>query len=421
MLWYIPLEGYKERYTMQWSAPKTGWLERNWIRAGVDYVRIDPAFGKADIEREPNTIKVGSVVDGVGRSKFCFNQIAMLLSLAERGKIKDSDVIFLDDFWTPGFEALPYAFHLLGIRPRIYAFLHAQTVDEFDFTHPMRSWMRPIETGMAGAMGGIFVCCPTLKDLVVFGGLAPREKVHVTGHPFSSEEVMERMPSSYRKFLLSLPTDEPQYVRQDKVIWSSRWDTEKNPEFFLQVAKRVIESRSTVKFVICTSAEKIRSNDSRNLEALREAMTSYPKNIILREGLTKEQYYQELTESKVQFNSADQDFVAITLLEASVAGCYPIYPYFRSFPETFQFKPGFMYERLNVDQAADMILDITSHQDLWTWEQIQSRAWIHSRFDTAWLRQLLKMSVVAPRFANLKHNITDMEWNRSAAPLFARD
>lgn len=389
MLYYLPLEGYKERYTLQWSAPKTGWLERNWIRAGVDYKRIDS-------DLPVRTIKSGAVLDAVGRSLHCFEQIKELLLLAEGGAIKDTDVILLDDFWTPGLEALPYAFHLLGIRPRCYAFLHAQSVDEFDFTYPMRSWMRPIERGFGEWLDGIFVCCPTLKDLVCFGGIAKSWKVHVTGHPFSSEEVMERMPHWYKVMILSqcfnlLPKQILE--RKNQVVWSSRFDAEKNPMFFLTIVEQMIRENADVKFVVCTSAPKLRSNYTAALDRLRFLAATNPTQLEIREGLSKEEYYATLCESKIQFNCASQDFVAITLLESAVAGCYPIYPYFRSFPETFLWEQEFLYQHLDIQDAVGKIKQVLARDDLWTPDAIKKRSWIYKRFDYSWMRMLNKMGI----------------------------
>jgi len=293
--------------------------------------------------------------------------------MAEQGEISSEDVIYFDDFWHPGLESLPYAFHLLGIKPKMYAFLHAQSVDEFDFTYPMRGWMRFFEKGIAEVLSGIFVCGPCLRDLVVFGGIAPKEKVFITGHPFSSEEVRERMPT--------LPL-----TRDNTVIFSSRWDREKNPLFFLKVAEQVVKINKNVKFIVCTSAERIRSNFPEALEKLNQCTSQYPNNILLKEGLTKEDYYEELCKAKIQMNTADQDFVAITLLEASVAGCYPVYPYFRSFPETLRYKPEYMYNRLDVEDAVKKVLKIVQRDDLWTEEEIEKRSWIHTRFDTSFMR-----------------------------------
>ena len=380
MLFYLPLESYKERYTLQWAAPKTGWLERNWIKKGIEYYRVDPVLRNPHLQ-EQTPIKTGVVLDPLKRSVFCFEQVTQLLELGNKGMVTNDDVIYFDDFWHPGIEAIAYAFSIWKIKPKIFAFLHAQSVDEFDFTYPMRSWMRFFEKGIAEICDGIFVCGPTLRDLVVFGGIAPKEKVHITGHPFSSEEVLERM--------LKISTQ-----RRNNIVYSSRWDQEKNPDFFLRVALRTLRERTqSVTFTICTGSEHLRSNNAKLIDLLYDAKQQFPENILILENLTKERYYEELCSSKIQMNTADQDFVAITLLEASVAGCYPVYPYFRSFPETFLYKPGFMYERLDEDSAISLLMDIISREDLWTDEEIQKRNWIHSRFDTSWIRMLNHMGL----------------------------
>lgn len=378
MLFYLPLEPLKERYTWQWSAPVTGWLERNWIKAGIEYKRIDGT------RRVRDHIGLGVVLDAVSRSTYSFSQVEQLLELAERGELVKGDIVYLDDFWTPGIEALPYLLDQLGVKAKIYSFLFAQSVDEYDFTYPMRSWMRPMEVGYASMMDGIFVAHPLLKDLVVGGGIAPENKVFVTGHPFSSEEVAERMPWREGPWEMK---------RKDKVVYTSRWDDEKNPAFFLRVARRVKQEAPQVKFVICTGSKTLRSNNPYNLALLNEALAD--GIVSVRQDLKKEEYYQEICEAKVQFNSALQDFVPLTLLEASVAGAFPIYPYFRSFPDTFLHRPEYLYRAWAVEDAATKILDVLRDEedDAWGREAIESRRWIHSRFDTSWERQLIVMGL----------------------------
>lgn len=387
MLYYLPLESYRERYTIQWSAPETGWLERNWRRCSVPYKRIDPSAGEV---KRP--IKTGMVLDARGRTGHCFFQVMELLALADRGQVNDSDVILLDDFWTPGLEALAYTFHLLNVRPRVYAFLHAQSVDRFDFTHPMRRWMRPLETGFAEFLDGIFVCCPTLKDLVVHGGIAPWNKVHVTGHPFSSAEVLGRTPDWYRE---GLAGTNGRYLgsRENRVVYSSRFDREKNPHFFMDLVERFgrVAPVPGVKFVVCTSAPELRSNDSRAVPRLRALASMRPDLVEIKENLSKEDYYAELCSAKVQFNCADQDFVPITLQEASVCGAYPVYPDFRSFPETFLDRPGFTYRRLHLQSAFGLLIAVLQQNGLWTNEALAARSWVHRRFDTSWIRMLRVM------------------------------
>jgi len=369
MMYYCPLESHKERYTMQWSAPKTGWLERNWIKLNISYKRIE---GKSTGE----AIKTGQVLDAIGRSIWAFSQIEQLLILLEEGIIKNSDSIYFDDFWHPGIEALPYAFHLFNIHPSMFAFCHAQSVDEFDFTYPMRHWMRHFEKGIAAALTGIFVNSVCLKDLLYLGGVCEREKIHIIGHIFSSEEVRERMPEGTI------------IERENKIIFSSRWDVEKNPGFFMKVAVEVIKQRPKAEFVICTSFNRLKSNNQMLIDGLKRLIAEYPNNIILKEGLTKEEYYNELCRAKIQMNTANQDFISICLLEASVAGCYPIYPYFRSFPEAFNYDMSFMYEHLNLQSAVNKVISILDRDDLWTEEEIDKRAWIHLRHDDSWKNML---------------------------------
>jgi len=373
-IFYCPLEAYKERYTMQLSAPEVGWLERNWRQAGITYVRVE-----GDRPHEPQNITTGVALDAIGRSKMCFAQVSKLLDMMPG--MGEDDVIYFDDFWHPGIEAIAYAAHMMNRPlPKMYANLWAQSVDEFDFTYGMRDWMRYFEKGFGTLLSGIFVACPSLKDLVVHGGIAHHEKVHAVGHPFSSEEVKSRMPE--------LPAD-----REDKVVYCSRWDREKNPDFFLRVVDTVLAERPHTQFVVCSSHEKLRSNHSPLLGLLTKARKKHGDKLVLMEGLTKEEYYAELASAKVHINTADQDWISFVLLEASCAGAYPVYPYFRSFPEVFEYKPDFMYQRLHVPSAAAVVKGVLDATDLWTEEAIQSRAWVHERFDNSWERMATIMGV----------------------------
>jgi glycosyltransferase involved in cell wall biosynthesis len=392
------LEPYRERYTMQLSAPKTGWMERNWIKAGVEFVRIAPHHGWVNLEEK--AVKIGVVLDPVRRTRWAFGQVKDLLELAVAGKITDGDTIYLDDFWHPGFEQLPYTFHQLGIKPKMYAYCWAQSVDVYDFTFLMRSWIRHFERGIGATMDGVFVACPTLKKLLSYKWsnekVIHESKVHAVGLPWCTEEVMERMPGSYRRLMgISDGFSIPQHKeRKNQVVFSSRWDQEKNPEFFIEVARAVKNARPDVTFVVCTSAPTMRSN---GLELLSVLSRAYDDQVVeVHENLSKEEYYAILCESKVQFNCASQDWVSFTLLEASAAGCFPVYPKFRSFPETLLDQDLYMYEHLNVESAAAKVLGALASDCWWTPEAIRSRSWIHTRFDTTWQRQAQIMGLVFP-------------------------
>jgi len=364
-LFYVPLEPYRERYTWQLSAPVTGWLERRWREAGVDYVRVE---GRSLTEH----IEQGSVLDACGRGYWAASQVMELLRLLRAGELTGEDVVYFDDFWHPGISALPYAFHLLGVRPKMYALLHAQSVDPFDFTYPMRHWMRHFEIGIGKVLDGIFVTSTCLKDLCVYAGIGTEDTVHVTGLPYCSEEVKSRFPAVLPK-------------KKKQVIYTSRWDREKRPDVFLRIVEEVVKVRKDIKFLITTSAPRLRSNEPRLLRLLSEALERFGGQLELKEGLSKEEYYYCLLESKIQVNTSDQDFVSWTLLEATTCGCRPLYPYFLSFPEALCRRDDVLYVKNDVKDAARRILKYIDEDPPQDW------SWVYSRFDKSWQRMLQVM------------------------------
>lgn len=362
-LFYFPLEPYKERYTCQLSAAKKGWLEWRWNEIGLDYVRIE---GRS-LNKE---ITVGSVLDATGRGYWACSQIVEFLKLLNDGQVESSDCLYFDDFWHPGISALPYAFHLMNVYPKLYAMLHAQSVDSFDFTYPMRYWMRHFEKGMGKVFSGIFVTSTCLRDLCLYAEVGNERNVYLCGLPYNSDEVRTHFP-------------EVKPLKKRQVIFSSRWDREKCPDFFLRVVDRVLAQDKSVVFLITTSAKKLRSNSSFYLELLNEYLVKYPLNLVLKEDLSKREYYFNLLESKVQFNCADQDFVSWTLLEATTCGCNPVYPYFLSFPEALNFDHRYLYVKGDVESAARMIFENLDREE--------DCSWVYKRFDRSWERMLAVM------------------------------
>lgn len=373
-IFYFPLEPYRERYTVQLSAPKTGWLESRWIEHNISYCRVD---GKS-LNQE---IKSGSVLDANGRGYWACSQIMEFLRLLNENQVKDGDCLYFDDFWHPGISALPYSFHLTGIKPKMYAMLHAQSIDIFDFTYPMRDWMRHFEKGVGQILSGIFVTSTCLKDLCLYHGIGSKETTHLCGLPYNSDEVKTHFPRTMGDVsgpsLLRFPK------RKNQVIFTSRWDREKCPWFFLSVVDYIMSKTREVQFLITTSANKLRSNDQNLLILLQDYLNKYPDNLRLKEGLSKDEYYYNLLESKVQFNCADQDFVSWTLLEATTCGCNPVYPYFLSFPESLSFNHKYLYVKSDVKDAAEKILANMTGQD--------DCSWVYKRFDKSWKRMLKAM------------------------------
>ena len=332
---YFPLEPYKERYTVQLDAEYGGWFTSRWREHDIPFTYI-----KGKPLSDDKSIKSGSVLDSNGRGFWACSQIMEFLKRYERGEFDhNNSVIYFSDFFHPGIEALAYTFHITGKRIPMFAMLHAQSVDIFDFTYPMRKWMRHFEKGIGEILDGIFVTSTILKDICLEHGVGNNDNLFIAGLPYNSSCVMTQY----------FPEKLPEKKRQ--VVFSSRLDWEKNPLLFLQVAALVKEIDPSVHFVFTTSASDIRSNDG-SIQRIFETVS--PSLVEVRKNQTKEQYYATLLESQVQFNCAYQDFVSWTMLESLTCRCNPVYPFFRSFPEVLPY--DFLYTPENVEDAARVIL-----------------------------------------------------------------
>lgn len=366
-LWYVPLEPLPERYTVQLSAKGTGWLESRWTRAGFNYSRVEGT-------KLTDNIKHGSVLDANGRGYWACSQVCEILRLIDAGELTSDHVIYFDDFWHPGIEAIRYSFDVMDQKPpAMFAMLHAQSVDQYDFTYKMRSWMRYFEKGIGSILDGIFVTSTGLADLVEYAGIGKRgDNLFLIGLPYNSDEVKSHFP-------VALPK------KKDQVIFSSRWDTEKCPAIFLAIARYVYSVAPDIKFVITTSAKELRSNDPNLLDLLCEAQMDLP-NLELRQNQTKEQYYYNLLESKIQINTADQDWVSWTMLEGATCGCQPLYPYFLSFPEALEFNNRYMYAKDDVLHASKKIMEMINKEP-----KVGDFDWVYDKYDMSWLRMLYAM------------------------------
>jgi glycosyltransferase involved in cell wall biosynthesis len=313
-VFYFGLEPLKARYTYQ--------LSKEWMPATFAPYEKAGKLQFIDVEGEfdpDQQIKVGAVLDAVGRGKFAMSQCSNFLDMLNRDEVSNGDVIFLQDYWHPGIEAILYALDLYGIKVDIYAMLHAQSVDEYDFTWPMRTWMRGFELGLDKRMTGIFVGSTIHRDQLRTAGFeAP---IHVVSLPLHYQMTLDKLPN-FNRF----------GSREKKVVFSSRLDKEKNPFFMLEVAEKFLAINPSWVWNVTTSGKSFKSMLPGVIEAM-EALAERQPRFQLLSNLTKEEYYTELATAKIQFNSSLQDYVSWTVLESTAFGCDLVFPNFRSFPE----------------------------------------------------------------------------------------
>ncbi len=342
-VFYFGLEPLKARYTYQLSKEWMPATFQPYVAAGkLEFIDVP---GEFDPDQQ---IKVGAVLDAVGRGKFAMSQCSNFLDMINTDQVRTGDVIFLQDYWQPGIESILYALDLYGIEVKIYAMLHAQSVDEYDFTWPMRKWMRPYELGLDKRMSGIFVGSTIHRDQLRAAGF--ESPIHVLSLPLHKELTLAKIPWSVDRS-----------IRENKIVFSSRLDKEKNPFFMLAVAEQFLEQNTEFVWHVTTSGKSFKSMVPGVVEAMEQLAARQPRFKLL-SNLTKEQYYSELSTAKVQFNSSLQDYVSWTVLESTVFGCDVVFPNFRSFPE---FIPASrLYRPFVAEDAVQLLEQVVSQPSL---------------------------------------------------------
>jgi glycosyltransferase involved in cell wall biosynthesis len=339
-VWYFGLEPLKARYTYQ--------LSKEWMPAtfapyeAIGAIKFVDVPGEFDPDQQ---IKVGAVLDAVGRGKFAMSQCSNFLDMINSDQVKNNDIIFLQDYWHPGIESILYALDLYGISVKIYAMLHAQSVDEYDFTWPMRNWMRGFELGLDKRMSGIFVGSTIHRDQLRSAGFtAP---IHVVSLPLHKQMTLDKLPEY-----------DVSDMRESKIVYSSRLDKEKNPFFMMQVAEEFLLQNPSYTWHVTTSGKTFKSMVPGVIEAMENLAKRQPRFRLL-SNLTKKEYYIELATARVQFNSSLQDYVSWTVLESTCFGCDIVFPNFRSFPE---FIPADrMYTPFSVTDAVNVLTQVCTN------------------------------------------------------------
>jgi len=314
-LFYMGLEPYEGRYTLQLQ----DWSTAVFDRRGIDYVVVP-----GETIDNTKSISVGQVLDAHGRSYFGMSQLMNLVQMMRNGECGGKDVVFFEDMFQPGIESLPYIMCQIPEedRPTIYLRCLAQTVDPDDFVHVwgMSKWMSLYEA-MCNEIPNVKILA-TNEEMIAHMKIAnwTAPIYNISGLSFGKAEVQSRVNNIIKPF------DE----RTNRVVFAARFDQEKQPDFFMDIAEQLNDQ--DVEFSILQGGP-LRSNNPKYVERARALEKAGV--ITVNENLQKNDYYNILNDSKVLFNCALQDWVSNTVSEADALGCNVVYPAYRSFPETF--------------------------------------------------------------------------------------
>jgi hypothetical protein len=336
-LYYMGLEPYKARYTLQLQ----DWNTAVFDARGIDYVVVPGETLSND-----QAIVTGQVLDAHGRTYFGMSQLMNLVRMMKAGELTHEDVVYFEDMFQPGIESLPYIMDQIdpGHRPRIFVRCHAPSIDPDDFVHVwgMAKWMGHYEKMVDSFVSGVLA---TNEEMVmhmkIAGWTAP--VYNISGLAFGKAEVQSRVESI-----------KPFADRKMRVVFSARWDQEKQPDFYMDLieAWHAQPGLEQVEFCVC-SGGKLKSNSDSYMQRTRDLVSRGLLTIY--EDLEKNEYYNIVNDSRVVFNCALQDWVSNTVSEADALGCNVLYPAYRSFPETFANDHSRLYVPWSIDDAMDKL------------------------------------------------------------------
>jgi hypothetical protein len=339
-LFYMGLESYEARYTLQLQ----DWNERVFGKRGIDYEIITGQ----ELDNS-KAIVTGSVLDAHGRTYYSLSQTMTLIQKMKNGEITSDDVIFYEDMFTPGLECLPYIMDQSPkeFRPKVYLRFLAQTTDPDDFLirEGMFNWMRKYEEMVDEFVDGIMVASEEFVAHLRTAGL--KSPIYVTGLPYGKEEVRGRIDSNI-----------PLHERENRVGFAARWDDEKQPHFYMDLAEAYYKIDPSVEFSIFCGHPELKSNDPEYVERAMSLQNGNTANFKVYTGLKKDDYYNLLANSKVLFNCALQDWVSNTVSEADTFGTLTLYPAYRSFPEVFANNGKHLYVPWSLDDAIGKLKDM---------------------------------------------------------------
>ena len=340
-LFYMGLEPYEGRYTLQLQ----DWNEAVFKRRNIEYILVP-----GETLDNSKAIVTGQVLDAHGRSYFGMSQIMNLVKMMREGDVTSEDVIFFEDMFQPGIESLPYIMDQVPatMRPKVYVRCLAQTIDPDDFVHVwgMYPWMSKYEKMVDAFVDGVICASEEMvANLHVAGWKANK---YVTGLPFGKEEVQSRVKDI-------IPFDK----RMKRVVFAARWDQEKQPNFYMDLIETYLKDWDPeVEFYLLSGGE-LRSNNDEYMA--RTKQMSQDGLLRVQENLSKDEYYDILSKSRVLFNCALQDWVSNTVSEADALYTNVLYPAYRSFPETFGNDADRLYVPWSISDACNklwMLIDL---------------------------------------------------------------
>ncbi len=300
-LFLVELEPIEKRYTKQWHT----WIP-DLVKKYKPNLEFEIVSGKSDGE-----IKSGEFLDINRTQIYKSEQIIEMAKLFEDGKVSDGDAFLFYDGWHYGIQALRYMAQCQDIDVKIYGIWHAGTYDEWDLLAQkgLGYWGANFERSLFEATDGVFVATNFHKELISYERQVPKDKIHITGHPFTHSWIKNYDTSK----------------KENIIVFPHRKAPEKRLDVFLEIKKKMKDKG--YKFIVTTDETK-----------------------------TKQEYYELLAKSKVSWSGGLQETCGISTFESLWLDNIVMVPdrlsYSEMYFDSFKYEPNL---DKNVDVQCQMI------------------------------------------------------------------
>jgi len=153
-------------------------------------------------------------------------------------------------------------------------------------------------------------------------------------HPLAEVERIRAKSFVHPPGVEGFPERGPRPAGPLRILWAARWEHDKNPNLFFN-ALRLLRDRG-VMFRLSVIGEQFRESPP----VFAEAESEFAEQID-RWGYqpTRDDYRRALAEADVIVSTANHEFFGISVVEAILAGAYPLLPKRLAYPEILEGVP----------------------------------------------------------------------------------
>lgn len=289
-IWVMMLEPIETRYTGQWVEGIKQAIHQRAHELKLTPPLVVNIWGPS----VGNDTTPGAFLNFANTNIWKGNQLATFSDLVAKKQIRPGDHVLFTDAWNPAILNVRYMCDLLKLNITIHAMWHAGSYDPWDFLGRLitdTTWSLAAEASFAAAAHINYFGTEYHKQLFLDRVDARPEKCVVSGQPHAA----------------LIDAIQPSNDKTRTVVFPHRMSAEKQPELF----KTLAEQDSSIEWTICQSKR-----------------------------LSKTEYHEILSRSRVVFSANLQETLGIGVMEGVLAGAIPLVPDRLSYSEMYldQFK-----------------------------------------------------------------------------------